>query len=234
MRTSSLIVGLIVACGASLVAAENEAYELTQKLDQFAKDPFGTSSGLTYEEYEAAYWDVKRNFPDSVIEEGRAKNGAFRMFMDFVIYPMDLWRLAPDEDDLVKKAFVNRIEQTYKRFWSAYVNGETTSSKRRINPMGFSKFYSALKKTTPVEPTSEMWQRAKKEYLAIKDKIDEIGRHEDIYADLEGLDLKLNFLNDWSFKYIMEEWAKHFDAAQDELKFKAAVSAYRRMTGVPQ
>lgn len=223
-----LLIGLIIG-GSLVVVAKHEARELKKILESFAVGPDGASTGLTYDDYEAAYIYVKEKIAKKYLEERRQKSAKFRLFSDFVLTPMDRWRLSTDEDDTVKRAYVNRMEQSYKRFWPAYVEGKTINRRVRINPDKFFRFMDSLRKKNSAEPTMEMWRRAFEEYEVLKKKTDETARHEDIYADLDGYEDNMNFFNDYAVKFLIDYFADRLNGCKSDREMKSVIAAYRRL-----
>lgn len=225
------LVGLIVGGAASWVSAESPAEKVWHALEKFAKEPEMGSTGLSYEDYEAAYFDVKENFSQQDLRERRIKSTSFKLFEDFVVIPMDRWRLSEGED-LFKPHYVKRMENAYKRFWTAYVDGNMiTDQIYRTKKLVDFVLAAGGFLEKPDYLTLSVWREAEKEYYALVVKSTEILKLEDIYERLLDYETILNIFNYPVVKIMMEQFATRMNKCQTDADMAPILKEFRALWG---
>lgn len=208
-------------------ADKHHVRDAQEKLIKYGKGE-KTTTGLSYEDYVAAYREAKSLMSPEQIESLR-EGGApeIKLYLDFVHTPLESWLQDEDceDDPAVKRAFVKRMEYAYKRFWPAYVE------KKAIGEGNFSRgpkltlFVRALRKKVEQEPSLEMWRQARDEYQAMKEKTEEMILSEDIFEHLDDYELRLNYLN----QKIRSDFREKFDKCKTDADMKPAIEDYRRI-----
>lgn len=232
MNNSTLVLVLAGAiCWVSLVSAQvkpqEKAIAMVRKLaNEFGPNPAMTSSGMTYDDYVAGVSDLLTNFPKEYIEERRRISPHFRLIEDFIVKPMLRWRLSDNEPDVIKAAYVKRMEDTYKRFWPAYIEGNFIDERTLYNARVLVNFAKATLVYDEDKPTLQDWRNAYAQYQAMDRWMQELVNDHDIYEHLDDYGLAMNLKNDDKIYKVMC-FADEFNACKNEQEFRQVLSAFR-------
>lgn len=199
------------------------------KFEQFGKDPSKESTGVTYDELDAAYEDYKTRFGDGKFREAsRAKSKMFRLLDDLVLTPMSFWRLSPDDDDQYKRAYMKRVEMGYRRFWPSYVEKKLLGKKLMFDAKKFTRFVEAFEGTSEERPTIKMWQLARVEYDALVEKAQDIVTHEDVYQQMSQYGLLLNFFHDSRVERLQKKFFDRLDVCETDEEMLELQAEYKK------
>lgn len=206
------IVLSVATSGGLLAGAECVASTVYNKLKAYAH---GEDIELDYKDLAAAYDDFKANFTQEQIDELRNAGKGFRLYQDLVMTPMSNWQ--PTDESLdVQLAFTRRIVQTFERFWPVYTGNGVAGEGYMKNAEHVLRFADAVTGQGSDAPTLEMWRMALKEYRSITKKIYVTIWHEDVYQNLDELELLMNFTNDVRVRVIMGEFMDELNECESD------------------
>lgn len=221
-----------------IVAQASVLDVVSEKLERYASSA-DDSSGVTYDELEAAHDEVKlrgKKWRGNM----RHTKDSFKLLDDFVFLPMDDWRPSEEEDEpleqfnKLKKSYVKRAERTYKQFWPAYVDKKTIIDRSCWGASMFNALTQILYNQSGGEVTQQLLWNYKIQINQTRKKLEEIAHHEDIYSRLDDIHLMLNLLNNDSAKDIDEYCLIGVEKKSDITveKLEECVQKFRSLFGV--
>lgn len=183
------------------------------KLDRYAADKTD-SSFLTIHDLRAAT-EQYMGWDDRHKDSFKRRYHQVKLLEDFLFIPLSrnlcnfiaesAEKTKCDEDMEIESDFVHRFELFYKEFKPAYQGrmiGNEYASGRKTNILVGTLLNLKNHKTNSL--TKEMFLDAAKEYRAYVKRIEDITKHEDIFACSEELRLQLNYLNKGEVKLLAE------------------------------
>lgn len=231
----ALVVVLVVFVLGRVEAGERgqKIKNLLKKFEEFGRDSSKKSTGLTYDELDAAYEDYKdqrrHRGGDEYFEAARRKSPVFCLLDDFVLTPMKHMRLSPTEDDNIKRAYMMRAEKFFRLFWTSYVDGQLIGKKYLYKAKNFLAFLKAFEGADGKRPTVRMWRLAHAEYNALEQRAREMVTSEDIYDKVTEYGMLLNLFNDARVSILRDRFFARLDRCRSNGQLLELQAEYRNL-----